>query len=95
MDTDSDHGGHERVMLFCMDHKAVQAIIIQDPVVDPFRCRTLVINLFIGFCSTWDIGVQTDIPFGSGLDDLAYLEEVQLFLHLPQWSFPKGHRHMR
>lgn len=71
MDADTDHGGHERVMLFCMDHKPVQAITVQDSVVDPFRCRTLVINLFIGFCPTWDIGVQTDIPFGSGLDDPA------------------------
>lgn len=71
MDADTDHGGHERVMLFCMDHKAVQAIIIQDPVVDPFRCRTLVINLFIGFCPAWDIRIQTDIPFGPGLDDPA------------------------
>ncbi len=69
MDADPNHGGHERVVLFCMDHHAVQAIIVQDPVVDPFRCRTLVVNLFIGFCPAWDICVQADIPFGPGLDD--------------------------
>lgn len=67
MDADSNHSGHERVVFFCMDHHTV----VQDPVVDPFRCRTLVINLFISFCPTWDICVQTDIPFGSGLDDPA------------------------
>lgn len=47
MDADIDHGGLERVVLFCMDHHTVQAIIVQDPVVDPFGCRALVIYFFV------------------------------------------------
>ena len=57
MDADTDHSGHERVMLFCMDHHAVQAIIIQDSAVDPLRCCPLVINPFISFCPAWDLCV--------------------------------------
>ena len=71
MDADTDHGGHERVVFFCMDHHAVQAIIIQDPVVNSFRYCTLVIDLFIGYCPAGNICVQSNIPFGSGLDDPA------------------------
>ncbi|WP_162205302.1 hypothetical protein [Schaedlerella arabinosiphila] len=30
MDADANHSGHERVMLFCMDHHAVQARGMKD-----------------------------------------------------------------
>ena len=89
MDADSNHGGHERVVFFCMDHHAVQAITVQDPVVDPFRCRTLVINLFIGFCSAWDICVQTDIPFGPGLDDPAIFGRSTALFAFGTMFFPE------
>ena len=47
MDADSDHGGHKRVMFFCMYHHTVQTVVVQDAVVDTLRGGTLVINLLI------------------------------------------------
>ena len=69
MDADPDHGGHKRVMLFCMDHHPVQPVIVQDAVVDPFRCGTLVINLLISVCAAGDFCIKPDIPFRSGFND--------------------------
>ena len=89
MDADPDHGGHERVVLFCMDHHAVQAIIVQDSVVDSFRCRTLAVNLFIGFCPARDICVQTDIPFKPGLDDPAIFGRSTAVFTCYAMFFPK------
>ncbi len=71
MDADSDHGGHERAVFFRMDHHAVQAIIVEDPGVDPFRCGTLAVDFFIGVRAARDIGVQVHVPFEPGLDDPA------------------------
>lgn len=45
MDADTDHGCHERIMLLCVYEHAVQAVIIEDAVVDTFRGGTLVIDL--------------------------------------------------
>ena len=67
----------------------MQAIIVQDPVVDPFRCRTLVVNLFIGFCPAWDICVQADIPFGLGLDDPAIFGRSTAVFTCCTMLFPK------
>lgn len=58
-------------MPFRMDFQPVQAIIIEDPVIDAFRCGTLVINLFIGIRATGDIRVKADIPFRPGFYDPA------------------------
>ena len=89
MDADANHSGHERVMLFCMDHHAVQAIIIQDPVVDPLRCRPLVINPFISFCPAWDLCVQADIPFRPGLDDPAVFRRSTAVFTFCTMVFPE------
>ena len=88
MDADANHGRHERIMLFRMYEHAVQAVIIEDAVVDTFRGGALLIDIHIGICATGDIGVKPDVPFGTGLDHPPYLESVQLFLHLEQCSFP-------
>ena len=69
MDADANHGGHERVMFFCMDHHTVQAVIVEYPVVDPFGCSALVINFFVGIRAAGDIRVQADIPCRTSLDD--------------------------
>ena len=69
MDADADHGGHEGVVLLSMDHHAVQAVIIEDPVVDPFRCGTLVVDFLVGIRAARDFRVKPDIPFRPGLDD--------------------------
>ena len=37
MDADSNHGCHERIMLLCVYEHAVQAVIIEDAVIDTFR----------------------------------------------------------
>ncbi len=69
MDADPDHGCHERIMLLCVYEHAVQAVIIEDAVVDTFRGGALIINLLISICAAGNIGVKPDIPFGPGLDD--------------------------
>ena len=69
MDADANHGRHEGIMLLCVYEHAVQAVIIEDAVIDTFRGSTLFIDLLISICAAWDIGVKPDIPFGSGLDD--------------------------
>ena len=58
-------------MFLCVYEHAVQAVIIEDAVIDTFRGGALVINLLISICATGDIGVKPDIPFGPGLDDPA------------------------
>lgn len=44
MDTDANHGGKdkERIMYFPVNHHAVQPVIIEYPVIDPFGCCALV-----------------------------------------------------
>ena len=56
-------------MFLCVYEHAVQAVIIEDAVIDTFRGGALVINLLISICAAGDIGVKPDIPFGPGLDD--------------------------
>ena len=69
MDADANHGCHERIMLLCMYEHAVQAVIIEDAVVNTFRGGALLIDLLIGICATGDTGVKPDIPVGPSLDD--------------------------
>ncbi len=69
MDADSDHGGHEGIMLFRMDHHTMQAVVIEYPVIDPFRCRALIIDFFVGIRAARYFRIKSDIPFGSGLYD--------------------------
>ncbi len=69
MDADADYGCHKRIMFLCVYEHTVQAVIIEDAVVDPFRGGALIINLLISICVTGNIGVKPDIPFGLGLDD--------------------------
>ncbi len=51
MDADPDHGCHERIMLLCVYEHAVQAVTIEDAVVDTFRGGALIINLLISICA--------------------------------------------
>ena len=69
MDADPDHGCHERIMLLCVYEHTVQAVAIEDAVVDAFRGGALVIDLLISICAAGDIGVKPDVPVGPGLDD--------------------------
>ena len=69
MDADANHGCHERIMLLCVYEHAVQAVIIEDAVVNTFRGGALLIDLLIGICATGDTGVKPDIPVGPSLDD--------------------------
>ncbi len=62
MYADSDHGCHEGIMFFPVDHHAVQSIIVQDTVIDPFRSGALAVNLLICSCTTWDCCIKADIP---------------------------------
>lgn len=56
-------------MLLCVYEHAVQAVIIEDAVVDTFCSGALFVDFLISICATGDIGIKPDIPFGSGLDD--------------------------
>ena len=69
MDADANHGCHERIMFLCMYEHAVQAVIIENAVVNTFRGGALLIDLLISICATGDIGVKPDIPIGPGLDE--------------------------
>ena len=55
--SDANHGRHERIMLLRVYKHAVQPIIIQDTVVDAFRCGSLLIYLLISFRTPWDIRI--------------------------------------
>ena len=69
MDADADDGCHERIMLLCVYKHTVQAVIIEDAVVDAFRGGALFIDIPVGICTAGDIGVKADIPFGACFDD--------------------------
>lgn len=53
-----------------MEH-ALQAIVIENAIVDTFCSGALFVDLLISICATGNIGVKTDIPFGPSLDDPA------------------------
>ena len=88
MDADSNHGCHERIMLLCVYEHAVQAVIIEDAVIDTFRGGALIINFLISICAAGNVGVKRISHSGRVLTTLPYLESVQEFLHLEQCSFP-------
>ena len=69
MDADADHGCHKRIMFLCVSEHAVQAVMIEDAVVDPFRGGALMIDFLISICAAGDIGVKPDIPLGPCFDD--------------------------
>ena len=69
MDADADHGRHAGIMFLRVYEHTVQAVIIEDAVVDAFRGGTLFIDILISICAAGDIRVEPDIPFGPGLDD--------------------------
>lgn len=71
MEAYSNHSCHEGIMLFSVYHEPVQPIIIEDTVIDTFRCGTLLIYFFVSFRTSWDICVQPDVPFRPGFDDAA------------------------
>ena len=57
MDADPDHGGHKGVMFLGMDHHTVQAVVIQDAVVDSFGCCTLSVDSLVGLCTAGNIRI--------------------------------------
>ena len=50
-------------MFFCVDEHAVQAIVVEDTVIDTLRGSPLVIDLLIGICATGDFRIKPDVPF--------------------------------
>lgn len=47
MDADADHGCQERIMLLCMYEHAVQAVVIENAVVDTFGSGALFVDFLI------------------------------------------------
>ena len=66
MEADADHGCLERIMLFYVDEHAVQAIVVEDAIIDTLRGSPLAIDLFIRICAAEDIGVEPDVPLRPG-----------------------------
>ena len=52
VDADADHGRHEGIVLFRVYEHAMQAVIIEDAVVDTFCGSALIIDLLISLCAT-------------------------------------------
>lgn len=69
MDADADYGGKERVVLLPVYPHAVEPIVIENPVVDPFSGCALVIDFLISLCAAGNICIQADIPVRSCFDD--------------------------
>lgn len=63
MKADTNHGCHERIMLFSVDFQQMQTVVIQDSVIDTFGSCALLIDLFIGIRSVGHICVNADVPF--------------------------------
>lgn len=42
MDADVDDHGHERIMLFRIDHHRVKLVMVQNPVVDSFHAGAVI-----------------------------------------------------
>ena len=68
MDADPNDHGHERVMLFGMDHHGMKTVMVQNTVVDPFRAGTVIIGIFPLLCSPGNRSIQPDIPFCFGME---------------------------
>lgn len=69
MNADANHGCHERIMLLCVYEHAVQAVIIEDAVVDTLRGGALFIDFLISIRAVRDVSVKPDIPLRPCLDD--------------------------
>ena len=68
MDADPDDHGHERIILFRVDHHGVKSVMVQNPVIDSFRAGAVIIGSFPLFCAPGDRRIQPDVPFGFGMD---------------------------
>ena len=90
MDADADDGCHERIMLLRVYEHAVQAVPIEDPVVDTFRGSALLIDFLIGICAARDIGVKPDIPIGPCLDNPPIFRIRAGVFTFGTMFFPKG-----
>lgn len=77
-------------MFFAVDHHAVQSIIIEDSVVDTFRCRTLVIDLFISVRTAGNRCVKPDVPIRFCLNDTSILRRRAAVFAFDSVVFSKG-----
>lgn len=73
-----------------MNHEAMQAVIIEDPVVDAFRSGSLVIDLFISFRATRHICIKTDIPIRSCFYNTAIFNGGTAVFAFANMLFSKG-----
>ena len=69
MDADTDHGCYERIIFFCVDENAVQAIVVKDMVNDTLRGSPLIIALLISICAAWDLCIKPDVLLRLGSND--------------------------
>ena len=62
MDVDSCNHRKEWITLSCMYLHIMQAIIIEDPVIDSFTGSTVVVDGFVFFCASGNRSVEPHIP---------------------------------
>ena len=71
VNADANHSSEKGVMLFCVDFHLMQAVVIQNPVVNSFCRGALIVDFLISLRTAGDIGVETDIPFRFRLNNPA------------------------
>ena len=71
MYADTDGHCHKRIMFFCMDAHGMQPVVIQYPVIDPFRCSPVIIDFFPFSGSAWNWCIKADVPVGFRMDGSA------------------------
>ena len=57
MNADANHSDEKRIMIFAVYHHAVQPVVIQDAVVDPLGCCTLVVDSLVGLSTAGNIRI--------------------------------------
>ena len=62
MNIDADDHGEERIPLSGMDAHAMQMVIIQHPVINPFARSTVVVNSLKFFRTPGHRSIEPDIP---------------------------------
>lgn len=63
MDAYPDDHSHERIMLFRVDYHGVKPVMVQNPIIDPFRAGAVIIGAFPFFCAPGYRSIQPDVPF--------------------------------
>lgn len=62
MNVDACNHGKKRITFFAMDSHIMQMIIVENPIVNPFLTCTVIVYLFVLFCTARNRCIESDIP---------------------------------